>query len=393
MNLSAIQAALTAQGLDGWLFCDHHRRDPMAYAILGLGHTAMASRRWFYFLPAKGEPVKLTHRVEPRALEALPGRQEHYLAWTELHAKLKAIVGRSKRIAMQYSPNNNIPYIGLVDAGTIELIRSFGPEIATSADLVQQFEATVGEEGYASHVWAGERVQRIKDETFEAMAKALRDGTKVTEYELAQRIVRRFGEEGLTCDGESPIVGFNDHPADPHFEPTPANAYTLKAGDTILLDLWARRDEPVGIYYDITWCAFAGQQPPAKYAEIFGVVRDARDAAVAFVSRKLAAGTPVHGYEVDDACRKVVADAGYAEFFLHRTGHSIGTHVHGNGANIDNLETKDERLIVPGTCFSIEPGIYLAGSMAARAEIDVFVTSAGKAEVFGAVQKELVLVG
>ena len=393
MNLSAIQTALRDQKLDGWLFCDHHRRDPMAYGILGLDPHAMASRRWFYFLPASGEPVKLAHNVEPRMLDTLPGRQEHYTAWKELHAKLKEMVSGKKRIAMQYSPDNNIPYIGLVDAGTIELIRSFGPEIVTSADLVQQFEAAVGDEGYRSHAWAGDRVQKIKDETFEAMAKALRDGTKVDEFELKERIVRRFEEEGLTCEGESPIVGFNEHPADPHFEPTKANAKVLKPGDTILLDLWARRAEPVGIYYDITWCAFAGKNPPAKYVEIFRVVTGARDAAFAFVSKRLEAGTPVHGYEVDDACRKVVIDAGYGPNFAHRTGHSIGTHVHGNGANIDNLETKDERLIVPGTCFSIEPGIYLAGEMGARAEIDVFVRASGKAEVYGAVQKELVLVG
>ncbi len=393
MDLIAIQTALRKQGLDGWLFCDHHRRDPMAYRILGLKEKQMASRRWFYWLPAQGEPVKLAHRVEPRMLDALPGRQEHYLAWNELHQKLKAMVGGAKKIAMQYSPENNIPYIGLVDAGTVELIRSFGPAVHTSADLVQQFEATFGDEGMKSHAWACERVQKIKDETFAAMTKALRDGAHVTEYEFKQQIVSRFEEEGLTCEGESPIVGFNDHPADPHFEPTQEIAYTLKPGDTILLDLWARRVDPVGIYYDITWCAFAGPKPKAKYVEIFSVARDARDAAVEFVSRRLAAGTPVHGYEVDDACRKVVKDAGYGEYFLHRTGHSIGTSVHGNGANIDNLETKDERLIVPGTCFSVEPGIYLAGSMAVRTEVDVYVTDAGKAEVLGAVQRELVLLG
>jgi len=393
MDLSAIQAALTAQGLDGWLFCDHHRRDPMAYRILGLPERGLASRRWFYLIPAAGEPVKLSHRVEPRMLDALPGRQEHYLAWTELHGKLKAMVSGVKTIAMQYSPDNNIPYVGLVDAGTVELIRSFGPVIATSADLVQQFEATFGDDGMRSHAWAGERVCRIKDETFEAMAKALGSGARVTEYELKERIVRRFEEEGLTCEGESPIVGFNDHPADPHFEPTKENTYALKRGDTILLDLWARRVEPTGVYYDITWCAFAGSNPPAKYLEIFRVAREARDAALAFVSKRLDAGTPVHGYEVDDACRKIVRDAGYGDAFLHRTGHSIGTSVHGNGANIDNLETKDERLIVPGTCFSIEPGIYLAGSMAVRTEIDVYVTTAGKAEVVGASQHDLVLLG
>lgn len=393
MDLSAIQAALAAKGLDGWLFCDHHRRDPMAYRILGLPEHGMATRRWFYFIPAAGEPVKLAHRVEPRALNALPGRQEHYLAWPELHQKLKAMVGGAKTIAMQYSPDNNIPYIGLVDAGTVELIRSFGPQVATSADLVQQFEATFGDEGLRSHEWAGARVQRIKSETFAAMAKALSTGESVTEYELKEQIVRRFQDEGLTSDGDSPIVGFNDHPADPHFEPTREGAYTLKKGDTILLDLWARRVEPTGIYYDITWCAFAGTSPPAKYVEIFRVARDAREAAVAFVSKRLDAGEPVHGYEVDDACRKVVQGAGYGEYFLHRTGHSIGTTVHGNGANIDNLETKDERLIVPGTCFSVEPGIYLAGSMAVRTEVDVFVTTAGKAVVVGEAQRELVLLG
>jgi Xaa-Pro aminopeptidase len=393
MNLGAIQSALKAAGLDGWLFCDHHRRDQTAYGILGLSGRHMASRRWFYWLPASGEPVKLAHRVEPRMLDKLPGKQEHYLAWVELHQKLKAMVGGAKKIAMQYSPENNIPYIGLVDAGTVELIRSFGPTVVTSADLVQQFEATFGDEGLKSHTWAGERVQRIKDEIFASMESALSGGAKVTEYEFKEQIVRRFAEEGLTCEGESPIVGFNDHPADPHFEPTEANAFTLRKGDTILLDLWARRIEPVGVYYDITWCAFAGDKPKAKYVEIFTVARDARDAAVAFVTKKLDAGTPVHGYEVDDACRKVVKDAGYGDYFLHRTGHSIGTTVHGNGANIDNLETRDERLIVPGTCFSIEPGIYLAGSMAVRTEVDVYVTSAGKTTVIGDIQKELVLLG
>ncbi len=392
MDLQAIQAALSARRLDGWLFCDHHRRDAAAYRILGLPHS-MASRRWFYWLPAQGEPVKLAHRVEPRMLDALPGRQEHYLSWVELHEKLRSMVGGAKTIAMQYSPENNIPYIGLVDAGTIELIRSFGPRVATSADLVQQFEATYGEEGLESHTWAGERVEKVRDEIFAAMDRALHTRARVTEFELKEQIVRRFAELGVTCEGESPIVGFNDHPADPHFEPTKENAYELKAGDTILLDLWARRAEPAGVYYDITWCAFAGSKPPAQYVEIFKVARDARNAAVDFVSRRLDAGTPVHGYEVDDACRKVVKDAGYGDAFLHRTGHSIGLTVHGNGANIDNLETKDERLIVPGTCFSVEPGIYLAGKMAVRTEVDVYVTTAGKAVVIGKVQDELVLLG
>jgi len=393
MNLAAIQLALRQAGLDGWLFCDFHHRDLMAYKILGLDASKMTSRRWFYFVPSSGEPVKLSHRVEPRKLDPLPGKQEFFLAWKELHEKLREALGAPKKIAMQYSPLNAIPYVAVVDAGTVELVRSFGHDVASSADLVQQFEAVLDEAGYLSHVEAGEKVQKIKDEAFEVMADALRRGKKITEFDVKEHVMARFEAEGLTSDGAVPIIGFNDHPSDPHFEPTRQNAHTLKAGDTILVDVWARRKEPVGVYYDITWCGFAGKEPPSKYVEIFRVVRDARDAALAFVRGRVAAGNPVHGWEVDDACREVVVAAGYGREFLHRTGHSIGIEVHGNGVNIDNLETRDERLLVPGICFSIEPGIYLAGKMAARSEIDVFITPSGKVEVAGRMQTELVLLG
>jgi Xaa-Pro aminopeptidase len=365
----------------------------MAYRILGLDMSGMTTRRWFYFIPANGEPVKLAHRVEPRKLDPLPGRQEFFLSWRELHERLRSLLGAPARIAMQYSPLNNIPYVSVVDAGTVDLVRSFGHEVVTSADLVQEFEAVGGEHGLDSHRDAGERVQRIKDEAFALLDGALRKGEKITEVEAVRFILGRFEEEGLTCDGQHPMVGFNDHPADPHFEPTAQNSYTLKAGDTILIDLWARKKDPAAIYYDITWCGFAGKNPPEEYAKIFRVVRDARDAALELVRARLGSGAACHGWEVDDACRKVVVDAGYGAQFLHRTGHSIGTEFHGNGVNIDNLETRDERLVVPGSCFSIEPGIYLQGSMAVRSEIDVFVTPGGRAEVVGAVQKDLVLIG
>jgi len=393
MNLAAIQHALDEAGLDGWLFCDFHHRDLLAYRILGLDAKGMTTRRWFYFVPARGEPRRLAHRVEPRKLDTLPGRLDHFTAWSELHAKLKEMLGPPKRIAMQYSPMNNIPYVGIVDAGTVELVRSFGHEVVSSADLVQTFDATLDDEGFQSHVWAAEHVHRIKDEAFAMMGDALRGGRAVTEYEVARFILDRFREEGMTSDGDSPIVGFNDHPADPHFEPTRDNAYTLKAGDTILVDLWARRDAPGAIYYDITWCGFAGRRPPADYVEIFDVVRRGRDAAVTFVEDRLSSGAESRGWEIDGACRAVVREAGYADDFVHRTGHSIGTAVHGNGVNIDNLETRDERRVTPGVCFSVEPGIYLPGKMAVRSEIDVFVTPAGAAEVVGPRQGELVLIG
>jgi len=393
MNLAAIQASLRKAGLDGWLLCDFHHRDLMAYRILGLSTVGMTTRRWFYFIPSQGEPIKLSHKVEPTKLDPLPGRQVFFLGWRELHASLRQALGAPKKIAMQYSPMNAIPYVAIVDAGTIEMIRGYGHEVVSSADLVQEFEAVMDDAAYQSHVQTGAIVHRIKDEAFVMMGDALRRGRTLTEFDVKEQILARFKEEGLTSDGDIPIVGFNDHPSDPHFEPTQRNAYTLKRGDTILVDLWARRDEPNGIYYDITWCGFAGDDPPAEYVKIFDVVRDARDAALAFVRERYAAGKEVHGWEVDDACRSVVVAAGYGDKFIHRTGHSIGVKVHANGVNIDNLETCDERLLVPGICFSIEPGIYLAGQMAVRSEIDVFITPGGKVEVSGPMQRELIRLG
>lgn len=393
MDLGAIQRALGEAGLDGWLLYDFHHRDPLAYRILGLDATRMTTRRWFYFIPAAGEPVKLTHRVEPGKLAALPGRQEHYLPWTELHERLRRILEGRRKVAMQYSPLNAIPYVSLVDAGTVELVRSCGAEVVSSADLLQRFESATGDAGYHSHVAAGTIVQAIKDEAFALMDKAVRDSGPITEYDVREFILARFAEERLTSDGAIPIVGFNDHPADPHFEPTAENAYTLHHGDTILVDLWARVKEPPGVYYDITWCGFAGGRPPALYCEIFSVACRARDAALAFVRERFAAGRPCRGCEVDQVAREVVTRAGYGPAFVHRTGHSIGYDVHGTGANLDNLETRDERLLVPGTCFSIEPGIYLEGQMAVRTEIDVYLTPAGAVEVAGPIQQELVLIG
>jgi len=303
------------------------------------------------------------------------------------------MLGKPKKIAMQYSPLNNIPYVSIVDAGTMDIIRSLGHTILSSADLVQRFEAVIDERGYKSHLKAGEKVQRIKDEAFAEIGRALAGKRKLTEYDLARFILRRFDEEGLDSGGESPIVGINDHPADPHFEPKPEGTYTFKKGDKVLIDLWAKLKEPGSIYYDITWCGFIGDEPPAKYREIFGVVRDARMAAVNFVRGSFSSKKPCYGWQVDDACRKVVVDAGYGDYFVHRTGHSIGEEVHGNGVNIDNLETKDERMIVPGICFSIEPGIYLQGDMAVRTEIDCFITLEGEVVVAGDEQMELVKIG
>jgi Xaa-Pro aminopeptidase len=327
--------------------------------------------------------------VEKGKLDVLPGAREVYLPWEQLHASLKKMLGSPKKIAMQYSPKNNIPYVSMVDAGIVELVKSFGHKIVSSADLIQLFEAAIGEEGYKLHKDAGVMVDRIRAQAFERIAQAVatKDGT--TEYDIQQFIMRQFKENGLTT-ADPPIVGTNDHPADPHFESTPANARTFAQGDTVLIDLWAKKDVPGGVYYDITWVGYIGETAPSKYLEIFNVVRSARDAAIQFVKEKFAKKQACYGWQVDDACRAVVKKAGYGKYFVHRTGHSIGEEVHGNGVNIDNLETKDERQLMPGSCFSIEPGIYLEGSMAVRSEVNMFIRHDGLPEVTGEIQRELV---
>jgi len=335
--------------------------------------------------------VKLVSAVEAGKLDSLPGEKKVYRSWRELAEHLAAMLDGFSTVAMQYSPRADVPYVSIVDAGTVELVRGTGVEVVSSAALVQTFEAVLTPEQLETHRAAGEKVQRIKDEAFELVRQRVRAGAVLTPYDVQQFIVRRFSEEGLTCSGEYPIVGTNEQPADPHFEPTPENARPIKEGDTLLVDLWAKLDRPGAVFYDITWCAYVGQHPPAQYAEIFQVVVRARDAALALVRERFAQGQPLAGYEVDDAARRVVEEAGYGPYFVHRTGHNIGVEVHGNGANLDNLETRDDRPLVPGLCFSIEPGIYLPGSMAVRTEINVAIGHDGVPRVFGPIQEELVL--
>ena len=391
MNLDQIQSALRERKLGGWLLCDFRNRDQLAYRILGLDSTKMCTRRWFYFIPAKGEPRRLVHTVEKGKLDTLPGRKQIFLSWEELHSALRKMLGSPKKIAMQYSPKNNIPYVSIVDAGIVELVRSFGHKVVSSADLVQLFEALIGEEGYRLHTEAGVLVDRIRAEAFDQIRLAVSSQNGMTEYDVQQYIVRRFHESGLVT-ADPPMVGTNDHPADPHFETSPANARPFKHGDTVLIDLWAKKNVPGAIYYDITWVGVVGAEAPGKYVKIFNVVKRARNAAMEFTKEKFAKRQPCYGWQIDDACRGVVRKAGYEKRFLHRTGHSIGEEVHGNGVNIDNLETKDERQVMPGSLFSIEPGIYLEGEMAVRTEVNMFVRHDGVPEVTGEVQEELVMI-
>jgi len=382
LDVDAIQAELRASKTDGWLFYDHHHRDPIAGHVLGLGN-GMVTRRWFYFLPSRGEPRKLVHRIESATLDSLPGEKSVYSGWEELHKSLKRLLGRSKTIAMQYSPQNNIPYIGLVDAGTVELIRRMGKKVVSSADLVQKFEAAWSAEQLASHLEAGKLVDSITQDAFRRAAEFVRAKKDLTEYELQQWILGQFRAHGLVSD-DPPIVAVGPHSGDPHYEPKKDAPTPIRAGDLLLLDIWAKLARPGSVYYDITWVGFLGPKVPAQCARVFGIVKAAREAAVSAVVKAVAAGRAIHGWEVDRAARGVIRKAGYGKQFIHRTGHNIGQDVHGNGANMDSLETRDDRRIVPHTCFSVEPGIYLP-EFGIRSEVNVYVAEGG-ARVTGPAQ-------
>jgi Xaa-Pro dipeptidase len=385
-DIKAIQAELKASKIDGWLFYDHHHRDPIAGRILGLGDNWMATRRWFYFIPSRGEPRKLVHKIEQGALDSLTGRKQVYAGWEELHGQLRKLLSGGRKIAMQYSPENKIPYIGLVDAGTVELVRKLKKSVVTSADLVQKFEAAWTPEQLESHLEAGEIVDRITRAAFERAAALVREGRPLTESELQMWIVERFRANGLTT-AEPPIAAVQPNNGNPHYEPTPSGSRPIRAGDLLLLDIWAKCSRPGSVYYDITWVGYLGERVPAAYAKIFRIVRHARDRAVEFVREAVAHGRTIRGWEVDHAAREVIRKAGYAKYFVHRTGHSIGQDVHGNGANMDSLETRDDRKIVARTCFSIEPGIYLP-EFGMRSEVNVYVGER-EARVTGAIQEEI----
>lgn len=385
-DIKGIQAALRAAKIDGWLFYDHHHRDPIAAHILGLAETALVTRRWFYFIPAKGEPRALCHRIEQATLASLPGKKFVYSGWEEQHKILARLLSGSKTIAMQYSPLNNIPYIGLVDAGTIELVRKLKKKLVSSADLVQTFEASWSAAQLQSHLEAGKIIDDVRRQAFERAASMVREGKPLTEFELQQWISAQFAVRGLVASDLS-IAAVQPNNGNPHYEPRAESSLPIRAGDLLLLDMWAKLKQPGSVYYDITWVGYLGARVPETYARIFRIVRQARDRAIEFVTEAVAAGREIHGWEVDRVAREVIRKAGYAKYFVHRTGHSIGQEVHGNGANMDGLETRDDRKIAPRTCFSIEPGIYLP-EFGIRSEVNMYVGE-DEARVTGAIQDEI----
>jgi Xaa-Pro aminopeptidase len=391
MKLEEIQAAIREAGHDGWLFYDHHHRDPIAGRILGLDPKAHITRRWYYFVPAVGEPRKLVHRIEQARLDSLPGVKALYSSWQELAAALEVMLAGTTRLAMQYSPNNAIMYISMVDAGTVEFLRSLGKQIVSSADMISQFEAVLTADQVASHTVAQVAIDTILAEGWQQIARRMRpasgNAAQYTEFDHVQWLGEAMRREGLLWEN-GPNVSVNANCSDSHYEPTSGHSSPIKDGDFMLIDIWARTDKPTSIYYDITWTGVVGREPSPREQLVFETVRNARDAAVSAVERAFAENRPIHGFEADDAAREVIRAAGFAEFFTHRTGHNIAQEIHGPGANLDNLETHDERLLLPNTCFSVEPGIYLP-EFGVRSEIDM-ITAPGKAWVTGKIQRELV---
>lgn len=373
-DIEGIQSAVASGEhgrLAGWLFYDFRGLDPISLRILRFPPDQIATRRWFYFVPSSGEPVKICHRIEASALDHLPGRRLLYSGWSELGRHLEEVLRGAGRVAMQYSPKNAIPYVSRVDAGTIEMVRACGVEVISSADLVQQFEAVMTDEQAAGHFEAAAMLREAVDLAFGEVRRRVGGGQPVTEHDIQSFLMDRFRAGGFTAD-HPPIVAVNEHAGQPHYSPAAEGSSPIRRGDLLLIDLWAKQDRPDAVYADITWTAFVDTVVPDRHREVFEVVRGGRDAAVAFVQEALAAGRPLKGWEIDDVARGHIAARGFGDQFTHRTGHNLGYEVHGNGAHLDHLETIDDRRIIPRTAFTIEPGVYLK-EFGIRSEINLYV--------------------
>jgi Xaa-Pro aminopeptidase len=391
MDLARVQAALKDAKLDGWLFYDHHVRDPLAYRILGLDSTMHVTRRWFYFIPANGEPRKLNHRIEAGKLDALPGDRTLYSTWQEMEQSLEMMLQGATKIAMQYSPRNAVMYVAMVDAGTIEVLQGMGKQIVSSADLVSQFEAVLTARQIETHYIAQKKIDRILEDAWREMGARTR-GAGTDEFAMVEFLQNELRKEGLIWE-HGPNVSAGANSADSHYEPIAGQSSRIERGSFILIDIWGKlKDDPEAVWYDITWTGVVDRDATDLEGRVFKAVTDARDAGIRVVQDSFAANEPVAGWEPDAAAREVIVRAGFGEWFTHRTGHNIGTELHGAGAHLDNFETHDERLILPMTCFSVEPGIYLPPGpecFGVRSEIDM-ITHPGSAVVTGKIQRELV---
>ena len=389
-DANAIQESLRDSGLDAWLFYDFRGSNVLTRRVLDLESKTPTSRRFLYMVPAVGPPRKLVHRIESGVLDHLPGEATVYLRWQDFERGVEDLVRGRKRIAMEYAPRNSNPYISRVDAGTVELVRSFGPEVVSSGDLIQRFEACWDDLQWAMHLEADRYTRSAYDLAWALIAGRVRDGGTIRETEVQRAIMEHFRAHGLTTY-HPPIVGVGPNSGDPHYEPVVGSDGEIGEGDLVLIDLWAKMDRPRAVYSDLTRMGFIGDVVPESYRAVFRIVAEARDAAIGLVRRAFAEGKALRGFEVDRAARAVIDEAGYGDAFIHRTGHNIGQETHGNGANMDDLETHDERLVLPRTCFSIEPGIYLP-EFGIRSEVNVYISAHRSVHVTGEPQREILAV-
>ena len=389
-TISRIQEALKAERIDGWLLYNFRGSNVFATRLLNLPSHIMCTRRYFYFIPASGEPRKLVHRIEEWNLDGVPGTKSVYLSWQSLAEGLKTTLSGAKTVAMEYSPNCAIPYVSNVDGGTVELVRSAGVGVVSSANLVSAFESVWTDEQYSDNIETAKHLRQIVDKTFRFIRDRIAGKSATTEYDVQQYMLSEFDSRGLTTQ-DPPNCSVNANAANPHYEPTKEINTSLKEGDYVLIDLWAKKKKTGSVYADITWMGFLGKDVPEEFEKVFQVVRGGRDAALKLVRDRFKAGQAVYGYEVDDAARNFIAEKGYGRDFVHRTGHNIGQEIHGNGTHMDNLETHDERRVLPRTSFSIEPGVYLRDKFGVRSEIDAYISEDGDVVVTGEPMQERVV--
>ncbi len=385
-----IQETLRQEKIEGWLFYNFRGSNVFATRILDLPPHLTQTRRYYYLIPAKGTPRKLVHNIEQYNLDHLPGERKVYLSWQSLEEGLAWLLNGMSSVAMEYSPRNAIPYVSNVDAGTVELIRGTGVNIVSSANLVQYFEARWDHEQTKDNERTATHLRQIVDLAFGFIKQRINAGTDTTEYDVQQFMLSEFRKRGIVTQSD-PNCSVNANSANPHYEPTKEIHSPVRKGDFVLIDLWAKTDKPRSVYADITWTGYVGEKVPEEYTKVFEVVKGGRDAALNMVRTAFAGEKEVCGYQVDDAARRFISEKGYGEYFIHRTGHSIGEEIHGNGANMDNLETRDERKLIPGTSFSIEPGIYLPRKFGIRSEIDVVISTSGEVIVTGSPMQEILI--
>lgn len=390
LNITKIQKILEDRNIDGWLLFDFRGSNDLALEILGIKKESHLTRRFFYFIPQTGTPTKIVNAIEEHNLAHLTGNKLSFSSHNSLREHLASTLSGSKKIAMEYSPINAIPYLSKIDAGTLELVKTFGVEIVSSADLITQFTALWTSEQYQENVLVAKELVETANDAFNFIKNKMLAKDTLTEYSVQQFIMDEFKRKNLVTDFP-PIVGVNENSANPHYAPDETVHKEIKKNDFVLIDLWAKRPEDTSVWSDITWVGFVGDSVPEKYVKIWDIVKNSRDAAFALVDDRFRSNIPVYGYEVDDASRKVIEDAGYGKYFIHRTGHSITTTLHGSGPHMDNYETKDERRLLPSTSFSIEPGIYLTGDFGIRSEIDVFIHPDGRVEQTSGIKQEEVI--